>query len=181
MEKIYLHLAEGFEEIEALTVVDILRRAKLDVVVVSTSNDLYVKGSHCITVRSDMLIKDVDYEKGNMIILPGGMPGTTNLKKCDILIDAIVKYNSQNKYIAAICAAPSILGELLILKNKKAIAYPSFEDKLIGAIITDEKVVRDANIITSKSVGTAIDFSLCIVEILKSKELACELAKSMIV
>ncbi len=177
--KIAVHLADGFEEIEALTVVDILRRADLDLITVSISDKKEVTGYHNITVMADRLFQDVDYNEIGMIILPGG-PGIKNLEAHDDLKRRIIDFDLDEKYIAAICAAPSIIGKMGFLEGKKATCYPGFEKYLLGAELSEENVVVDKNIITSRGVGTAIDFSLKLVEILKGEEFAKELSSKIV-
>lgn len=176
---IYVMLANGFEEIEALAFVDILRRANINVETVSIDNTTTVTGSHNISVVADRMIAEIE-EIADGIVLPGGLPGTYNLRDNTIVTSMLNEYNDKGKIVAAICAAPSVLGGLGILSNKSATCYPSFEDKLIGAIISNDKVVVDNNIITSRGAGTAHDFALKFVEILISKEKADELRSSML-
>lgn len=126
----------GFEEIEGLTVVDMFRRAGIPIQTVSISDSLTVTGSHDIKVQADCLLADFDFNTVEMLILPGGMPGTTNLSKCEPLCDALMQFSRQGRYLAAICAAPSILGSLGILNGRVATCYPGFEKKLFGAYIT---------------------------------------------
>ena len=164
MSKINVFFANGHEEIEGLTVIDLLRRAGLDVSIVSINDTLEVTGSHNITIIADKLISDVNFNDGDMIVLPGGMPGTTNLGHCKLLTEQLKKYNDNKKMIAAICAAPSVLGSLEILEGKSATCYPGFEDKLTGAACLNSGVVKSQNIITASGLGTAIDFSLTIIE-----------------
>lgn len=179
--KIYVHLAEGFEEIEAITVVDVLRRADLAVETVSVTGIKEVTGSHKITVRADRVFEEIDYEKGVMIVIPGGMPGTTNLEKHNGLIEKIKLYEKQGKWLAAICAAPMIFGKLGILKNKTATSYPGFEEELIGAELSSEPVVQSDKVITSCGPGTALQFAFKIVEVLKGTEQADMLKASMLI
>lgn len=174
MDNILLFLADGFEEIEAITAIDIIRRGEIEVITVSINKTLQVKGSHGIIVLADELIEDVNFNDSKMLILPGGMPGTLNLEKNIILKEKIELFHKNRKYIAAICAAPSILGKLGILDGKKAVSYPSFEKFLYGATI-GEKIEMDGNIITATGVGTAIDFALNIVEIFKGKDKSDEI------
>ena len=175
-----IFLADGFEEIEGLTVVDMFRRAGIPIQTVSISDSLTVTGSHDIKVQADCLLADFDFNTVEMLILPGGMPGTTNLSKCEPLCDALMQFSRQGRYLAAICAAPSILGGMGLLKGKRAACYPSVEDKLSGAVISRLPVVQDGNIITSRGMGTAIDFALKLTEILFDGEKAEELAASII-
>jgi 4-methyl-5(b-hydroxyethyl)-thiazole monophosphate biosynthesis len=164
MGKTCVFLAEGFEEIEALAVVDVLRRNNIEVETISIQDSIYVTGGHKIEVKADKLFDEVNYNDVEMIVLPGGMPGTLNLQKHKKLEELIIKFANENKRISAICAAPSILGKLGILKDKRAICYPGYEKELIGAQICDEAVVIDNNIITSKSMETAIEFGFAIVK-----------------
>ncbi len=181
MKKIAVHLAEGFEEIEAISIIDVLRRADLNVTIVSISEKLEVVGSHGIKIIADKLFKEVDYELIDMIILPGGMPGAANLNEHLGLREQILNFNESKKMLAAICAAPLVFGNLGILKNKKATCFPGYENQLHGAIATGENIEVSENIITGKGAGVAIDFALKIVEILKNKKFADDLGKKMIV
>jgi 4-methyl-5(b-hydroxyethyl)-thiazole monophosphate biosynthesis len=164
-----LFLADGFEEIEAVTIVDLLRRANIDIKTVSIYGDRdSVFGGHGIYVEADMNIFEIDGV--NAIILPGGGDGVANLKKSRELKDLIL--NNKDKLIAAICAAPSILGNLKLLTGKRAVCYPGFENQLEGAIITEADAETDGNFVTGKSAATAIPFALKLVEILKDPETA---------
>ena len=177
---VYVHLATGFEEIEALTVIDLLRRADIEVSSVSIDKKM-VTGAHNISVQADMLIDDAQYSKCRMIVLPGGMPGSVNLEECKILSDAIDQFNNEGKYIAAICAAPMILGHKGILAGKKAVIYDGMENELGNETIAlQEKAVIDGNIITGKGPGCAIEFALKIIEVLKGKEKALEIKKELL-
>jgi 4-methyl-5(b-hydroxyethyl)-thiazole monophosphate biosynthesis len=164
MGKTCVFLAEGFEEIEALAVVDVLRRNNIEVETISIQDSIYVTGGHKIEVKADKLFDEVNYNDVEMIVLPGGMPGTLNLQKHKKLEELIIEFAKGNKRISAICAAPIILGKLGILKDKRAICYPGYEKELIGAQICDKAVVVDNNIITSKSMETAIEFGFAIVK-----------------
>lgn len=176
---VYLFLAQGFEDIEAITIIDILRRAEINLKTVSVKDEI-VESAHGVKVHADCLIKDVDVENAEMFILPGGMPGTTNLEESEEL-QKILKYAVDNeKWIAAICAAPMILGHKGYLEGKEAICYPGCEKELKGAIIKDTKVCTSGNIITSKGPGTASDFAYYIVSKLKSENIAHELKVGMI-
>ena len=176
---IYVMLAEGFEEIEALAFVDILRRANIDVQTVAANNSETVTGSHGITVVADIKIENI-CEMGDGIVLPGGLPGTYNLKDNDQVVKMLNDHNKAGKYIAAICAAPSILGKYGFLENKKATCYPSFEEELGGAIYSSDRVVTDGNIITSRGAGTAHDFAFKFVELLKGESEANKIRSSML-
>ena len=179
--KIAVHLAEGFEEIEAISIIDVLRRAGLEVITVSVGDDLKVTGSHKIQVVADQLFDDVNYDLADMIVLPGGMPGAKNLNNHVGLKKQIECFNNKGKFLGAICAAPLVFGELGILKNKKATCYPGFENYLHGAEIKGNSIEVDGNIITGKGAGVAVQFSIKIVEMLSGAETAKQLAEKMII
>jgi 4-methyl-5(b-hydroxyethyl)-thiazole monophosphate biosynthesis len=163
---IYIFLANGFEETEALTPLDYFRRCEeLTVKSVGISSKNIV-GGHGIKVECDITIDEVDLDETDMIVLPGGMPGTLNLETSEHVQEAIDYCALNDKYIAAICAAPSILGHKNMLHGKKAVCYPGFEQELYGAQIMDEAVCVDDNIITSKGAGTANQFAFELVKIL---------------
>lgn len=170
MKKAYLFLAYGFEEVEALTTVDLLRRAGIEVITVSVSNHNTVSGTHSIPVVADIKIDECKFEDADAILLPGGLPGVDNLYNCEVLINLIKEKYETGKIIGAICAAPIILGRLGLLKGKKALCYPGCEGELKGAEISEQRVCTDGNIITSKGVGTAIDFALELIKNLVSSE-----------
>ncbi len=176
---VYVMMADGFEEIEALAVVDVLRRAGIDVFTVSITNKNTVTGAHKIQVIADLTIKEAALEDADMIVLPGGMPGAQNLYDNPVLEEALEKRVKNNKWIAAICAAPFIPGKRGYLKGKEAICYPGFEKYLNGAIIKEQNVVISDNFITSKGPGTALHFAFAIVSVLKDQKTASELAKAM--
>ena len=176
---IYVFLANGFEEIEALATVDILRRAELDVKTVGVGGKT-VTGSHGIPVTADIEEKDVTTDDMELVVLPGGMPGTLNLKAHEGLKEQILTFNSQGKYLAAICAAPTVLSELGILKGKKACAYPSFEEELDCGEVLKVPAVTDGNITTGRGMGAAIPFALRLAAILCGDEKAEEIRKSVV-
>jgi len=178
---VYVHFADGFEEIEAITVIDVLRRAGAEVKMVSITGKLEVRGTHDIPVTADLLFKDADYANCEMIVLPGGMPGTTNLAAHAGLVKEIKAFARSNKWIAAICAAPMILGDLSLLKGKKATIFPGMEDHLLGARFSGDKVVIDGSIVTSRGAGTAMEFALTLTEILKGEQKSASLRKAMLV
>ncbi len=180
MSRVCVFLADGFEEIEGLTVVDILRRAGVDTQMVSISSDWMVTGSHKIPVQADVCMEEADFSGTELLVLPGGMPGTLNLGACDALTGLLVQFHKEGKKVAAICAAPGVLGDLGILKGKKAVCYPGFEERLHGANVAYDKVAVDGNVTTSRGMGTAIPFALALVEQLVSKEKAEELKKGII-
>ena len=177
---ILVHLAHGFEEVEALTSVDIMRRAGLDAHLVSMGDDILVEGSHGIVVKADFMFDDVDYSKCEMIILPGGLPGAHNLREHQGLRQEIKNFAEEGKGLAAICAAPLVFGDLGILEGRKATIYPGMEDELKGAEALDFPVVRDMNIITSQGPATAMKFAIALVSYFKGKEVAEELEEDLL-
>lgn len=179
MSKVYIFLANGFEEIEGLTVVDLLRRAGIEIQMVSIMGTKDIISSHKIKIEADELFEKVDYQDADMLVLPGGMPGTNYLSAHKGLVTILKQFNQEGKNLAAICAAPSVLGENDILKGKKATCYPGYEEKLNGAIVTGSNVEMDSNIITSKGMGTSIDFALAIITKLKDKETADNIAAAI--
>ena len=141
-----MQLADGFEEIEALTVVDILRRDNIITETVSITKDRQVVGAHMIPVIADKVISEIKLSEAALLVLPGGMPGTLNLKDCKPLMDMVKEFNATNRRLAAICAAPTVFGELGILEGKKAVCYPGMEGQLKGATVLKDEVVTDGNI-----------------------------------
>ena len=164
----YIFLDNGFEEIEAITTIDLLRRANIALTTVSMSNDLIVKGAHDILVQADRLFAQVDFVDAEMLILPGG---ATNLIEHKCLCDLLLKHNQEDKQIAAICAAPAVLGQLGILDNKQATCYPGFE-KYLGESHVGGLVVESHNVITAKGPGLSSDFAFCLIEKLVGSEVA---------
>lgn len=180
MSRVYVFLAEGFEEIEGLTVVDLLRRAKIETEMVSVMEGKQIKGSHGIKVTADTMFADVDFADADLLVLPGGMPGTLNLGNHQGLCELLKKHYAENKRIAAICAAPSVFGTLGFLNGRAATCYPGFEEKLEGASVSDAKVVVDGNVTTAKGMGAAIEFSLKLIEQLADKETADKISDGII-
>jgi 4-methyl-5(b-hydroxyethyl)-thiazole monophosphate biosynthesis len=176
--RILVLLADGFEEIEAITVIDVLRRAGIEVDTVGITG-AWVTGSHNIKVMADKKISEIDVEKYDGIVLPGGSKGVENLARASKVKEFLEKMNEKGKLIAAICAAPSILAKYHLLDNKRATIYPGMEREL--PYPRDERVVCDNNIITSQGPGTALEFALAIVEKLLGKEKAWELKEQMVV
>lgn len=171
-----LLLADGFEEIEALTPLDILRRAGIETVSYSVNSDFCVCGAHDIMVDADDIVENIEYDSVDAVILPGGMPGADNLENNKDVQDLLAYASENGKLMCAICAAPKVLGKFGYLEGKKATCFPGFEECLIGAEATEERVVVDGNVITSKGMGTAMDFALAILEYLKDKETADKMA-----
>lgn len=180
MKKAYIFLADGFEEIEGLTVVDILRRAGINAVTVSVTGNKEITGSHKIHVRADILFEESDFKDGSLFVLPGGMPGTLSLKAHAGLAEILGKAYSEGKYVAAICAAPTVLSGLGMLKDRKACAYPSFEDSLECGEVLRQPVVKDGNIITGRGMGAAIPFALELTALLTDKDKAEEIRTSIV-
>ena len=180
MAKIAVMLAEGFEEIEGLTVVDICRRCGIDVVTVSIGEDRNVLGSHKIPVIADDIFSNVDFGGIDMIVLPGGLKGTQNLEACEPLMEKIDEFYRDDKYIAAICAAPSILGHRDILNGRVACSYPSFEGHLVGAVVSHNPVEKSDKVITGRGMGVSIEFALKIAEQFVSSEKVDDVATGII-
>lgn len=180
MSKVFVFLADGFEEIEGLTVVDLMRRAGEEVEMVSVMGRKEITGSHQIQVMADRLIEEVNFDQAKLLVLPGGMPGTKYLGACKELTDKLLEWNQEEKFIAAICAAPSILGDLGILEGRTAVCYPGFEERLRGAKIGEGPVVVDGHITTSRGLGTAIAFAAALIEQMQGKEKAEEIKESII-
>lgn len=179
MAKVYTFLADGCEMVEALAVVDVLRRAGIDTVTVSVNGGHEVLSSHKVGLRADTIFEENDYGDADVLFLPGGMPGTRNLEAHQGLVLLLKQHNSQEKLLAAICAAPSVYGHLGFLNGKKATCYPGFEKDLIGAEHVPDRVVKDGNIITSRGMGTAIDLGLKLVAVLISQQKADDIAKAI--
>ena len=176
-KKVYIFLADGFEDIEGLTVVDLLRRAEIDIKTVSIKETKQIQTSHGITMLTDTTFAETD-----MLVLPGGMPGTKYLAGYKPLTDLLTDFNSKGKKIAAICAAPSVFSGLGFLKNRKATSYPSFMEIIAGdgAKTSEDNVVEDGNITTSRGLGTAVDFALSLISQLENDEKAKEIAESVV-
>lgn len=177
---IYVFLAHGFETTEALTTVDILRRGKLDVKTVAVgTQDNVVTSSHNIQVVADMNESEISKENLQGIVLPGGMPGTTNLGASDIVLDYTSYCADNNLIVGAICAAPSVLGKLGILQGRNAVCFPGFEDELKGSVICDDFVVTDSLIVTGKGMGATIPFALQLLAMFKDEETANNVHSSL--
>ena len=176
---IYLFLANGFEEIEALCPLDLLRRAGLEVTTVGIGGEM-ICGSHGITVAADIPEGMYADSTPDMIILPGGMPGSKHLDESRVVDTALKAAARHGSFIAAICAAPMVLGHRGLLAGKEAICYPGFESHLTGAKISDRRVVRDGTIITAAGMGVALEFGLALVAALKGQDVAEELRHAVI-
>ena len=181
MKTIFVFLAEGFEEIEALTPVDVLRRAGLSVQTVSVMDEQVVAGAHGVPVLADKMFAEINPEDAEMILLPGGLPGATNLDAHEGLSRMILDFAAAEKPLAAICAAPLVLGNRGLLQGKKATCYPGFETYLQGAEYTAALVEKDGNIITGKGPGAAMEFAFAIVEKYCGIEKVNELKQGMMI
>ncbi len=176
---IYVFLAEGFEEIEALTPVDCLRRADKTVQTVGVGGSV-IKGAHGISVTADITANQIELDsKLEMIVLPGGMPGTLNLEKSAAVQSALDYCAANGRLLCAICAAPSVLGHKGYLKGKEAIAFPGFEKELAGARISSRSVVTDGSVITAKGAGVAVEFGLAVVAALKGAAAAAAIGEAI--
>ena len=175
---IALFLAEGFEEIEALATVDVLRRSQLDVQTVGVGGRR-IRGAHGIEVTADILDQEWTADELEAVVLPGGMPGTRNLEQSETVTKMITDCYQAGKTIAAICAAPSILGHMGLLNGRRAVCFPGYEQELSGAEIVSEPVVADGNIITSKGAGTANHFAFALVASLLGQERADSLKAAL--
>ncbi len=176
---VFVHLADNFEEIEALAVVDILRRGGVDVSLVSVTGHKQIVGAHGIKVTADILFEDADYDTCEMIVLPGGS-GFVTLRAHDGLGEKIQAFAAAGKWVSAICASPAVLAARGVLDGKKATIYAGMEDLLTGAIYSPERVVIDGNIITSKGPCTALDFGYTLLGLLKGQEKAEEIKAEML-
>ncbi len=179
MKRAVIFIAEGFEEIEALSIVDILRRGGVEVNMMSVSDNPYVTGAHGIEIVTNS-VSEFELTDEDMIILPGGLPGADNLRKSAVVCETIKHFATNNRFIAAICAAPYVLGQLGILKGKKATCYPGFQEHLIGADYTAAEVEIDGNIITGNGPASASKFALTLLECLEGKNKSSQIAEGML-
>ena len=180
MNSSYIFLAAGFEEMEALTVVDVLRRAGMDIKTVSITDSHVVIGSHGIPVTADLLYDKTDFVMPEWLILPGGMPGSRNLDE-SATVEIFLNYVKENDIpFAAICAAPMVLGKRGMLRGKKAVCYPGFEDYLDGAQVIDAPAVSDGNSVCGRAMGSAAQFALLIIGLLRGEALADTIKSSIL-
>ena len=170
-KKVYIFLADGFEDIEGLTVVDLMRRAQIDIKTVSIKDIRDITTSHGIHMQTDLVFKETDFSDADMLVIPGGMPGTKYL---------VTDFYKQGKKVAAICAAPTVFAALGFLEGRKATAYPSCMDGLKGAERSLDSVVIDGNVTTSRGLGTAVDFALSLIGQLLGEKTADEIAESVV-
>lgn len=180
MERYAIIVADGLEEVEALTVVDLLRRASIEIDMVSIMSDININGAHGINFKADKMLKEIALNSYAGIILPGGMGGVNNIKKCTAVIEALKEAKASNRLVAAICAGPTVLGVNNMLESVKATCYPGLEGELLGAKVSEGKVVADKNIITSKGPGTAMEFAIELVRYIKGEEVAASLTAGLI-
>jgi 4-methyl-5(b-hydroxyethyl)-thiazole monophosphate biosynthesis len=180
MAKVYSFFADGFEEVEALTPVDLLRRTGNDVVTVSIMGRKQIHGSHGILIEADTCFEDLDFDDGDLFILPGGGEGTQNLAKFQPLTELLKKVYGEGKRVAAICAAPSVFGTLGFVNGKKATVYPGMEGTLTGAEAVDQPVVTDGNVTTGHGPGAAFDFALELVKLMNGEQTAKKLKEQTV-
>ena len=179
MAKVYEYIADGTEEIEALTMTDVLRRAGVEVVTVSINKTAEVTMSHGVRIICDTTVTEADVNDADMLLLPGGMPGSTNLNDCEAVRTAVLRHYEQGKKVGAICAAPLILGGLGILQGKRATCYPGFESQMTGATYTKELFTIDGNVITGEGPAATLPFSYAILEMLGKGAEAEQLREGM--
>lgn len=179
-KNVCVYLADGFEEIEGLTVVDLLRRAGICVTTVSVMGKKEICGAHGICVKADTVFEEYDCHRQDMLVLPGGMPGTTQLAGHAGVCGAVCDFAKKGKWIAAICAAPTVFGRLGLLDDREATCYPSMREELICKNYRTDPVVVDHNVITSRGMGTAIAFALKLVEVLTDRQTAEKLAEGIV-
>lgn len=180
MTNLALILAPGFEEVEALTAADLLRRASIGCALLSLEGGAQVRGSHGITVLADGAFDRADWAAFDGIILPGGMPGTAHLAESEALLELLRHFEAQGKLTAAICAAPTVLAKAGLLHGRRACCYPGRESELEGALVEDSPVTRDGTVICSRGLGTAIPFALAIAEYFQGEEKARALAQAVV-
>lgn len=178
MKTAIVFLADGFEECEGLLAVDLLRRAKVHVITASVTGRREVLSSHQVPVTADALAEEVDYPSADMIVLPGGMPGTTRLGESSLVREQCRAF-AGDRYVAAICAAPSVLADLGLLEGKPATCHPNFEEKMAGAAVTKKSVTVAGNLITGQGLGAAIPFALELVRTLTDEETARQIAAAI--
>lgn len=179
MKKAIVFMAEGFEEIEALTVVDVLRRGGVETTMVSVTENPYVTGAHGIEVLADAT-SEYEVTDENLVVLPGGLPGADNLRKSALVCDTVKKYVSEGRLVGAICAAPYVLGEFGVLNGKKATCYPGFESKLAGADYTANRVEVDGKIITGNGPSSALPFAIALLAAVTDEATANSVAQGML-
>ena len=177
---VYVLLGTGFEEVEAIAPIDLMRRAGINVLTVGVDGKA-VTGSHGITVEADITLEQMDLTDLEMIVLPGGLGGVATARKSQPALDALTFAYENDKYVAAICAGPTVLAELGIIGTSRATCYPGCEDGMGNATVTEDACVTDGKLITGASAGCAIPFALALIEALKGKEEASRIAKQIVI
>lgn len=177
---VIVFLANGCEEVEALTQIDVLRRAGIDAKGVSITTEKLIKGAHGIDFMADCTLYDIDFDMVDMLVLPGGLGGRNNLMDSKETVTVCKKFNELGKFVTAICASPSVLGENGILEGRRATCYPGFENQCHGAELSGENVVRDGNIITSRGPATAMEFAIELVRAVAGNEAAEKTAQGLL-
>lgn len=177
--KALILLAPGFEELEAVTIIDLLRRANIEVVLASTA-DLWVESTRQVAIKADISINQVNSLEFNLVALPGGLPGTTHLKENPKVLQILKEFHAHKKWIAAICAAPLVLNAAELLKDKNFTCYPGCQEEIKAGNYENQTVVKHDNIITSQGPATAISFTLAIIETLLGKNKAQQIAKDLL-
>lgn len=180
MKKAFLFLATGFEETEATGTVDLLRRGGIDAQLVSITGNHVVTGAHGMQLKADTLLAETYFDDAEALILPGGMPGSNNLNDCEPLKELLVEQYKAGRIVAAICAAPLVLGGLGLLKGRRVTCYPGFEPTLIGATVTGEAVEVDGQVITGRGPGLVFNFGLALVAAIKNEAVAEEVAAGLL-
>ena len=178
--KVFVMLADGFEEIEALTVVDVLRRGGVDTVIVSIKPDRVVVSDRKISVIADRTVDEIQVSKEDMIVLPGGLKGVQGLEASEAMVGLLKEHQGHEGWLAAICAAPSFPGKLGFYNGVRATCYPGFENELLGAQVSEEDVVIDRNFVTSRGPGTALPFSYALLSMIKGLEVAEKVKAGML-
>lgn len=180
MKQAFVFLATGFEETEAIGTIDTMRRGGIQVTIVSITGEKHVIGAHHVTVTADCLLNEADYSLADALVLPGGLPGSTNLNDCEPLKEHLLDQYRAGKIVAAICAGPIVLGGLGLLKGRKATCYPGFEAKLIGATYTANGTETDGNVITGKGPAFVFHFGIALVKALRGEAVAEEVAAGLL-
>lgn len=175
MSKVITFISDGTEEVECLTIIDILRRAGIEAPLISISDRRKITSSHGIIIEADSCFDEYDLGDADMLFIPGGLPGTTHMSDHEGLAELIRSYAAQGKRIAAVCAGPSVIGRLGLLAGHKATCFPGWEDKLIGAEYTGEEFVTDGQFTTGRGLGACVDMALELVRLLENEELALDI------
>jgi len=180
MARVLVPLAEGFEEVEALTSVDVLRRAEVEVITAAVAGDRTVTGKHGVPIVADTLLADVADQQFEMVVLPGGVPGVPNLQADPTVASVVRRLAGDDRWVCAICAAPAVLGDLGLLDDRAATIHPGWADKLTCGDFREETVVRDGRFVTSRGPGTALPFALTLAKLLVGEEKAAAVAAAMV-